>query len=226
MHELIYIKMDTDILSNTIKRKLYLKVVSDFTENILVKYKLEDDGHVEYCESFLSSYFSKQLFESLITLNFKQSEIYVSDEKTVLTPRLQAWMSDDNINASIYTILNPNPWSKEVLILKNKLEEITQFKFDYVLINYYRDGKDYISYHSDREAIGDGKNVICSISLGETRKFVLKHLDKTIPKRTFFLENGSLIIMKGDNTQIYWKHTITKTTLVENPRINLTFRHS
>jgi len=213
-------------MENPTKRKIFLKVISDFTDNDLIEHKLEDGGHVEFCEKFLSSYFSKQLFKSLTTLDFKQSEIYISDEKSVLTPRLQAWMGDSNINASIYTTLNPNPWSKEMLILKNKLEEITQFKFDYVLINYYRDGKDYISYHSDREAIGDGKNVICSISLGATRKFVLKHLDKTIPKRPFILENGSLIIMKGDNTQIYWKHSITKTTVFAEARINLTFRHS
>ena len=213
------LKMELKIRS---KQKISLKIINDFTENPLIEYKLEDNGHVEFCESFLSPYFSKKLFKSLITLDFKQSQIY----ENVLTPRLQAWMGDININASIYTKLLPNPWSKDMLILKNKLEEITQFKFDYVLINYYRDGKDYISYHSDREAIGDGKNVICGISLGATRKFVLKHLDKTIPKRSFILENGSLIIMKGDDTQIYWKHTITKTTLTKNSRINLTFRHS
>ena len=40
------------------------------------------------------------------------------------------------------------------------------------------------------------------------------------------LTDGSLIIMKGDETQKYWKHTITKTTMVKIPRINLTFRHS
>lgn len=220
--------MEVDTLSNPsnpFKQKINLKIISDFTENVIVEYKLENNGHVEFCERFLSSYFSKKLFESLITLNFKQSEIRMYD-KNVLTPRLQAWMGDNNINASIYTELPPNPWSEEMIILKNKLEHITQFKFDYVLINYYRDGKDYISYHSDKEAIGDGKNVICSISLGATRKFVLKHLDKTITKRSFDLENGSLIIMKGDDTQKYWKHSITKTTVVTNSRINLTFRHS
>jgi len=211
--------------NNKPQQKIFLKIVENFTKNPLVEYKLENDGHVEFCESFLSPYFSKKLFESLITLEFKQSEIYVGD-KTVLTPRLQAWMSDINIDASVYTRLTPNPWSEDMLILKNKLEELTQFKFDYVLINYYRDGKDYISYHSDREAIGDGKNVICSISLGETRKFVLKHLDKNIPKRSFELKDGSLIIMKGDETQIYWKHTITKTAVSKEARINLTFRHS
>jgi alkylated DNA repair dioxygenase AlkB len=218
--------MEMNILSSQPKQKIFLKIIENFTENPLTEHKLEDGGHVEFCESFLSPYFSKKLFESLITLEFKQSEIITYDGKSVLTPRLQAWMGDNNINASIYTILDPNPWSKEMLILKNKLEEITKFKFDYVLINYYRDGKDYISYHSDKEAIGNGKNVICSISLGATRKFVLKHLDKTIPKRSFMLENGSLIIMKGDETQVYWKHTITQTKIAKNLRISLTFRHS
>ena len=212
-------------VDNKPKQKIFLKIIENFTKNPLVEYKLENDGHVEFCDTFLSPYFSKKLFESLIILEFKQSEIYVGDKK-VLIPRLQAWMSDINIDASVYTRLPPNPWSEDMLILKNKLEELTQFKFDYVLINYYRDGKDYISYHSDREAIGDGKNIICSISLGETRKFVLKHIDKNIPKRSFELNDGSLIIMKGDETQIYWKHTITKTLLSKNSRINLTFRHS
>jgi len=210
---------------NKPKQKIFLKIVENFTKNPLIEYKLENDGHVEFCDTFLSPYFSKKLFESLITLEFKQSEIYVGDKK-VLTPRLQAWMSDINIDASVYTRLNPNPWSEDMLILKNKLEELTRFKFDYVLINYYRDGNDYISYHSDREAIGNGKNIICGISLGETRKFILKHLEKNIPKRSFELKDGSLIIMKGDETQIYWKHTITKTAISKNLRISLTFRHS
>jgi len=202
-----------------------LKIVSKFTEDDIIVHQLEDNGCVEFCENFLTPYFSKILFTSLSKLDYKQSQIYTKD-KTFLTPRLQTWMANDDIKASLYTNLSPNPWSEEMLILKNKLEEITQFKFDYVLINYYRNGYDYISYHSDREAIGEGKNVICSISLGATRKFVLKNLDKTISKRTFILNDGSLIIMKGDDTQKYWEHTITKTSIVEDPRINLTFRHS
>jgi len=196
-----------------------------FIDNPLIAYNLKDDGLVEFNNKFLSEQFSRDLFKSLTTLPFKQSEMVMYD-KLVKTPRLQAWMGDSGINASLYTKENPNPWSNEMLILKNKLEELTNFKFDYVLINYYRDGNDYIAYHSDREAIGEGKNIICSISLGATRKFVLKHNDKNIAKQEFMLENGSLIIMKGNNTQKFWKHTITKTTKISQPRINLTFRHS
>lgn len=116
--------MEEDKLSNISKQKINLKIMSDFTENTIIEYKLENNGHVEFCDKFLSPYFSKKLFESLITLNFKQSEIRMYD-KNVLTPRLQAWMGDNNINTSIYTELPPNPWSEEMIILKNKLEQIT-----------------------------------------------------------------------------------------------------
>ena len=44
-----------------------------------------------------------------------------------------------------------------------------------VLINYYRDGKDKINYHSDDlSQIGENP-VICSISLGEQELFHFKH---------------------------------------------------
>ena len=170
--------------------------------NIIVDYKWIDyplkNGYVAYSYPFLSTWFSKKLFDSLSMLDFKQSEMRIYNKK-VLTPRLQTWMGDSDVNASIYTKLHPNPWSEEMLLLKYTLETLTHFKFNYVLINYYRDGDDYISYHSDKESIGEGKNVICSISLGATRQFVLKHRDKTIPKQSFMLENGSLIVMKGDD---------------------------
>jgi len=219
---MIIIKIIVNVKMKSKQNKI---ILPKFTKNELIRFELENNGLVEYCQNFLSTSFSQQLYDSLIKLDFEQSELYMID-KIVLTPRLQAWMGDISINASLYTTLAPNPWSEEMLILKKKLEEITQFKFDYVLINYYRDGNDYISYHSDREAIGEGRNVICSISLGATRKFVMKHIDKNIDKRTFMLNNGSLIIMKGDDTQKYWKHTITKTKLIHEARINLTFRHS
>ncbi len=46
-----------------------------------------------------------------------------------------------------------------VFIIKNTIEEILEMsdiKFNYVLINFYRDGNDCIGWHSDREAIVEG----------------------------------------------------------------------
>ncbi len=177
------------------------------TNHKMIVYELEN-GHVEY-SNFLTQSYAKTLYDNLSKLNYQQSEFLLYG-KTVLTPRLQFIMSDPN-------------WTPDILMLKNKLGALTNFKFNYVLINYYRDGNDYIAYHSDSEAIGEGKNVICSLSLGADRQFVMKNA-KT--KKSFTLQNGSLLIMKGDDTQKYWKHSITKSKKIKEPRINLTFRHS
>ena len=53
-------------MSDPPKRKVFLKVISEFTNNDLIEHKLEDGGHVEFCESFLSPYFSKKLFEIIV----------------------------------------------------------------------------------------------------------------------------------------------------------------
>lgn len=39
-------------------------------------------------------------------------------------------------------------------------------------MNLYRDGNDYINFHADNEA----RDIIASISLGATRRFLVRHL--------------------------------------------------
>jgi alkylated DNA repair dioxygenase AlkB len=51
-------------------------------------------------------------------------------------------------------------------------------RFDVVLLNYYRDGKDIISWHSDREAKG---TPVASLSLGESRHFRMKLANPATP---------------------------------------------
>uniref|UniRef100_A0A7S4HKF5 Fe2OG dioxygenase domain-containing protein n=1 Tax=Vannella robusta TaxID=1487602 RepID=A0A7S4HKF5_9EUKA len=200
-----------------------------FVEEIEVEVKPLQQGLVHYYPKFLSTSFASTLFDHLSNdIEFNQSKIKLYG-KEFDTPRLQNWMSDEDISASLYQTKAALPWSKPVLTIKEKLEDLTGAKFDYVLLNWYRDGKDYISYHSDSEAIGEGKNVIASVSVGSTRRFVLRHnkwKEKSIPKQEFSLCSGSLIVMIGDNTQQFWKHTVPKTTKALGSRFNLTFRHS
>ena len=144
--------------------------------------------------------------------------------KKVLTPRLQSWMADEGIHASLYQKQKQHPWTEPALEVKNKLEEILHFKFNYVLLNHYRNGKDHVGWHTDGEAIADSKSTVASISLGETRKFLLKH-NQTGEVIEYDLTHGSLIVMAG-KTQRYWKHTIPKQLKITKPRMNLTFRHN
>ena len=206
--------------------------VSVERENATIQEMILPQAQLRYCPAYLDATFAQSLFEELLQLPFERGTINLYG-KTFPTPRLQAWMSSGTSNTpSLYQKSDPLPWSSSMLRLKKALEDTTNFTFDYVLINLYQSGKDYISYHSDKEAIGEGRNVIASISLGCTRKFVIRHKKRSTwdnPKegqKEFFLSHGSLIIMIGDETQQHWEHSVTKSTKAMGPRINLTFRHT
>ena len=163
-------------------------------------------------------------FESCLhDLNWETGFIKIFG-KTHQIPRLQAWYADNEIE---YTYsgkkLRRHNWNKLLLEIKEKIENITSFKFNSVLANLYRDGNDSMGLHSDDEKELGNKPVIASLSLGETREIYFKHKNKKlnliIPQAS-----GQLMVMHG-KTQEYWKHEIKKTKKIKKPRINLTFRN-
>ena len=163
-------------------------------------------------------------FESCLhDLNWETGFIKIFG-KTHQIPRLQAWYADNEIE---YTYsgkkLQRHNWNNLLLEIKEKIENITSFKFNSVLANLYRDENDSMGLHSDDEKELGNKPVIASLSLGETREIYFKHKNKKlnliIPQAS-----GQLIVMHG-KTQEYWKHEIKKTKKIKKPRINLTFRN-
>ena len=89
--------------------------------------------------------------------------------KTHQIPRLQAWYADNEIE---YTYsgkkLQRHNWNNLLLEIKEKIENITSFKFNSVLANLYRDGNDSMGLHSDDEKELGKNPVIASLSLGES----------------------------------------------------------
>lgn len=63
-----------------------------------------------------------------------------------------------------------------------------------------------MAYHSDGETDLKKHGAIASLTFGAERKFLFKH-KKTKEKVEIFLENGSLLIMKG-TTQDNWLHRL------------------
>ncbi|MDB5130516.1 MAG: alpha-ketoglutarate-dependent dioxygenase AlkB [Mucilaginibacter sp.] len=144
--------------------------------------------------------------------------------KIIKTPRLIAWHGDMSQSYSFSgNKYNPAPWTKELLTIKNRVEPIAGVKFNSVLLNYYRDGNDSVAWHSDDEYELGLKPMIASVSFGQARRFDVRYKQDHKLKYAVNLENGSLLLMKGD-LQRFWQHRIAKSTRPMLPRVNLTFR--
>ena len=146
--------------------------------------------------------------------------------KESLVPRLEAWYGDAGKSYAYSGIrMDPKPWIKELLEIKKAIEPLASTRFNSVLINYYRDGRDRVAWHSDDEKELGPNPVIGSVSLGAERKFKLRHKDHKQNGNygEVILSHGSLLIMKGE-TQRFWKHEIPRTARPIGKRINLTFR--
>ncbi len=109
-----------------------------------------------------------------------------------------------------------------VCTIKERLEEKLKTKFNFALLNLYKNGDDYIGWHSDDESGLMKGGVIASVSFGAERTFQLrkKPKGKIIPVQ---LKSGSTVVMYG-TTQRFYKHAVPKRKKVKEFRINITFR--
>ncbi|MGO2340410.1 MAG: alpha-ketoglutarate-dependent dioxygenase AlkB family protein [Psychrobacter sp.] len=169
-----------------------------------------------------------EVYQALLTELPWQSDVVTLFGKTHITTRQIVWMGESN---TTYQYSGQShqaiAWSNTVFHMKQYVEQQLlsigiDVHFNSCLLNYYPSGTDGMGYHADDEKELGTQPIIASLSLGATRKFVLKH-KKTQDKVELHLESGQLIVMH-DDTQEYWKHTITKTKAVSTGRISLTFR--
>ncbi|EKO3955374.1 alpha-ketoglutarate-dependent dioxygenase AlkB [Vibrio fluvialis] len=179
------------------------------------------DGKLLWVEHFLTPTQADHAFSVLTQELDWQQEAITLFGKSVLQPRLQAWYGDKAYTYSGLT-MQPKTWTPMLADLKQRCELLAGQAFNSVLANLYRDGQDSMGWHQDNEPELGQQPVIASLSLGETRRFVLRHLHSK-EKLELPLSHGSLLIMAG-NTQHLWQHCVPKTVRALEPRINLTFR--
>lgn len=196
-----------------------MELFSDaITRNLLPK-----DGIVQYYGKILSGQEAHFFYQKLMdSIAWKNDEAVIFG-KHIITKRKVAWYGDSRYS---YTYSNTTKeallWTKELLILKKLVEEITQTHYNSCLLNLYHDGNEGMAWHSDDEKALGKDTSIASLSFGATRRFSLKH-KQTQETLSIDLESGSLLEMKG-TTQTHWLHSLPKTKRVSTPRINLTFR--
>lgn len=181
------------------------------------------DGEVYYYGKVLPDPDAREYLNRLLEeVPWKNDEAVIFG-KRIITRRMVAWYGDQEY---AYTYSNTTktalPWTADLLALKQIAERMTGKTFNSCLLNLYHDGGEGMAWHSDDEKSLGRDTCIASMSFGAARKFSFKHkAGKQLV--SLVLESGSLLIMQG-KTQTYWLHSLPKTTRVNRPRVNLTFR--
>ena len=148
--------------------------------------------------------------------------------KAIPIPRLTAWYGDPGC---VYTYsritMQPCAWIEPLLVIKSKVDALCGLNFNSVLLNWYRDGADAMSWHSDDEPELGPAPIIASVSLGAERVFKIRQKPhrKGNPSRSIPLPDGSVLVMAGTTQQDY-EHALARTAKPVGSRINLTFRQT
>lgn len=115
----------------------------------------------------------------------------------------------------------PRPMPARVAHIREHVEDVTGQRFNAVLLNLYRDGRDSVSWHRDDDYEAGAHADIASLSFGAVR--CLRMRDRAGGSAQLELESGSLLLMRAA-ALARWSHCVPKTARPVGPRVNLTFR--
>jgi alkylated DNA repair dioxygenase AlkB len=180
--------------------------------------------NVELIEDFLGPNEADHLLDELTnTLEWRQDSITLFGKSHPI-PRLQCFIAQPGVRYRYSNLtMEGCGFPRALESIKQKIEAKTNYSFNAVLCNLYRDGHDCMGWHSDNEVELGEDPVIASLSLGSQRTFRFRALKNKKETVDFELSHGSLLIMHA-GVQKEWEHSVPRRLRVKQPRINLTFR--
>lgn len=130
-------------------------------------------------------------------------------------PRLVAWFGDEGVAYRYSGVEHrAHGWPDTLDRLRSELCARFVPGLNFVLLNRYRTGRDWMGWHRDDEMEVVGP--VVSVSLGATRRLRLDLGDET---PALELEHGSVLVLDGN-----LRHSLARTQRAVAERINLTFR--
>jgi len=179
---------------------------------------------IRFIPSFLTITDAERLFDALHSLDgWHQDHIRLYGKRHPL-PRLHRWFAESRQPYHWSGIeMQPEPFPEALRPVLERIKRESRVEFNTALGNLYRGGQDSVSWHADDEPELGENPVIASLSLGATRRFLLRRKDDHAQSLSFDLTHGSLLWMSGA-TQAVWEHSIPKTKRIVGARINVTFR--
>lgn len=178
------------------------------------------DADFFYFADFLTSADALNLFKYLSTLELDQDYVRMFG-KTLPAPRFVALFGATNYMYS-GTLHLARSFTEPIENLRISVNKFLSTNFNSALVNFYRDGNDFLNFHVDNEPVLGYNPHVASVSVGAARSFNIKRV-KTNHEHSLILEAGSLLYM-GDKSQINYLHALPKSKN-KLPRFNVTFRY-
>jgi alkylated DNA repair dioxygenase AlkB len=183
---------------------------------------LAEGAFFDYAARWLDRAGADELERALADqMSFEQREIELFG-KRVLQPRLIAWGGTLPYRYSGQT-LEAREFPPALAALRTRVSELCEIEFNHALVNRYRDGNDSMGLHADAEPELGPNPVLASLSLGASRRFVIRHKRIREDRHELELCHGSLLVM-GGTMQHHYRHGLPRTTKPVGERINVTFR--
>jgi alkylated DNA repair dioxygenase AlkB len=101
------------------------------------------------------------------------------------------------------------------------LSEYCGVPYDGIWMNWYRDHNDSTSWHADRPANIPRTAIVPVLSLGATRRFLIRP-NAGGRSTTFSPAGGDVLIMQG-RCQRDWQHSVPKQQIPAGPRMSVNF---
>lgn len=143
--------------------------------------------------------------------------------KTHPFPRSMSWFGKVPYTFSGITLKQEVKPTESLRILLDFVQNNYSNNLNCCLLNYYKDGSDYISWHSDDEFIFDSKEPIVTVSVGGLRRFKIRPILNHLDVAEYDSGHGDIIVMPPGFQQTH-QHSIPKTSKYVDPRLSFTFR--
>ena len=186
----------------------------DVSYDGIVRHALDATSWVDFCPGWLAGH--DDLFGELLTTGAWKQRSRRMYDAVVPEPRLTAgWSTDPSAEGT-------PPVLREMC---STLSERYGVTFDRVWVNLYRDGRDSVAWHPDRNGRVHVDPLVATVSLGARRKFPVRPRGGGRVALTLEPGCGDLVVM-GGACQEEWEHTVPKTKRRVGPRMSVTIRHS
>lgn len=104
-----------------------------------------------------------------------------------------------------------------------RVQAVAPAPYNAVGMNFYRDGRDSVAMHNDKLHTIIAGQPIALVSLGDTRRMLVRAKAGARERHALELAPGSLLVM-SHASQLTHEHGIPKTTRPVGPRMSVVFR--